>query len=380
MLGVPGVAARTFTALHREGISVSLISQASSEHSICLSIPESDAARARQSLLDAFREEVARREIDGVEVRGGLATLAVVGLGMAGTPGIAARVFSALAAEGINIVAIAQGSSELNISLVIEAEGTARAQRAIHSAFQLAKIGGGAVPVGAETDVVLLGFGLIGKTLARLILSSKGKGQGPHKSGLRLVAVIDRGGFVFKQKGLSARSCGSLAAAKEAGRSLGEAAGGTAATPAEALTQLSRYALSRPILVDVTANDTLPLLHQALPAGMDLVLANKRPLSRATAGDRRLAAGAGEGRAAPALRGHGGGGAANPGSTYRKLLESGDKVLKSKGACRGRWVSCSRSWSGAGPSRRRCARPAPAATRSRTPGTTWGGPTWRARR
>ncbi len=329
MLGVPGVAARTFAALHKESISVSLISQASSEHSICFSVPEGEATRARGSLLLAFREEIARHEIDDVEVRGGLATLAVVGLGMAGTPGIAARVFSALSAEGINIVAIAQGSSELNISLVIEAKGVARAQRCIHDAFQLSKIGGGAVPATAETDVILLGFGLIGRTLARLLPSSRKKG-----TALRLVAVIDRGGFVFRQKGVSPQLLKQLLAAKDAGTSLAEATDGIRATPEQALAQLSRYALSRPILVDVTANDTLPLLLSVLPAGMDLVLANKRPLSgkrrdadqlkeAATRAGRRLRFEATVGAGLPIL------------DTYRKLEESGDKVLKIEGCLSG---------------------------------------------
>ncbi|HKA35469.1 MAG TPA: aspartate kinase, partial [Thermoanaerobaculia bacterium] len=74
MLGVPGIAARTFAALHRDGISVSLISQASSEHSICLSVPEAQAPQARASLLEAFAEEISRREIDGVELAAGLST------------------------------------------------------------------------------------------------------------------------------------------------------------------------------------------------------------------------------------------------------------------------------------------------------------------
>src|SRR2546422_2691402 len=94
MLGVPGIAARTFAAVHRKGISVSLITQASSEHSICFGVPEAAAEGARASLIEEFQSEIARREIDGVEVRPGVATLVVVGLGMAGTPGIAARVRS----------------------------------------------------------------------------------------------------------------------------------------------------------------------------------------------------------------------------------------------------------------------------------------------
>src|SRR5256714_15466998 len=117
MLGVPGIAARAFAAVHNEGISVSLISQASSEQSICFSVPEDQAERARRRLDEAFRREIGRQEIDRVEVRAGAATLVVVGLGMAGTPGIAARVFSALAEAKNNVIAIAQSSSELELSL-----------------------------------------------------------------------------------------------------------------------------------------------------------------------------------------------------------------------------------------------------------------------
>jgi len=90
MLGVPGIAARTFAALHGRRISVSLISQASSEHSICFSVPEPLAEAARQGLLEEFQHEISGREIDGVEVSPGMATIAVVGLGMQGTPGVAA--------------------------------------------------------------------------------------------------------------------------------------------------------------------------------------------------------------------------------------------------------------------------------------------------
>jgi len=138
MLGVPGIAARTFSAVHHQGISVSLISQASSEQSICFSVPQEQAQRARSGLLETFHHEIARQEIDGVEVRTGAATLVVVGMGLARTPGIAARVFTALAAAKVNIIAIAQGSSELNLSLVVEGKDVGSALRAVHAAFQLA--------------------------------------------------------------------------------------------------------------------------------------------------------------------------------------------------------------------------------------------------
>src|SRR5438270_1999081 len=200
MLGVPGIAARTFAAVHHEGISVSLITQASSEHSICFSVPEESAERARKSLEETFRPEIARQEIDGVEVQRGLATLVVVGLGMAGTPGIASRVFSALAEARINVIATAQGSSELNLSLVVDAKDAPRAQRAVHAAFQLSKIGGGAVAHPERTDVVLLGFGQIGRTLAPMIAKVK-----QDSLTLRIVGLIDTSGLVFDARGLSPR-------------------------------------------------------------------------------------------------------------------------------------------------------------------------------
>ena len=112
---------------------------------------------------------------------------------MAGHRGIAARVFAALADAGINIVAIAQGSSELNISFVVAAKDAAPAQRAVHAAFQLAKIGGGSATRAAHRDVVLLGFGQIGRALAGIMAKSRrsvgGKRNGASK--LRLAAAID---------------------------------------------------------------------------------------------------------------------------------------------------------------------------------------------
>ena len=325
MLGVPGIAARTFAAVHHEEVSVSLISQASSEHSICFSVPAESAKRARQSLEETFAREIARQEIDGVEVRTGLATLVVVGLGMAGTPGIAARVFSALAEAGINVIATAQGSSELNLSLVVEGRDAARAQRAVHAAFQLSKIGGGAVAQPERTDVVLLGFGQIGRALAPMIAKVKRKGLT-----LRIVGLIDRSGVVFDARGLSPRRLATLAAAKARRSPLARAPGGRRAGAGDAVTFIARHALANPILVDLTAADTTETLKGALAAGMHVVLANKRPvaadrrvyeelLAAAHAHGRRVLLEATVGAGLPII------------DTYQKLVESGDRVLKIEG-------------------------------------------------
>ena len=336
MLGVPGIAARTFEALHLQGISVSLISQSSSEQSICFSVPEGAAPRARERLTEEFRDQIARGEIDGIDSRSGLATVAVVGIGMAGHLGIAARVFAALAEAKINIVAIAQGSSELNISFVVAAKDVAAAQRAVHGAFQLSKIGGGAAARAAHTDTVLLGFGQIGRALAKIMArgqSSKSTKDG-KKSKLRLVAAIDRHGFVFDPNGLPPRVVAALSAAKEKGKSLAEMPGGRAAAPADALAALAEHALGDPILVDVTADESTPLIRQALGAGMDVVLANKRPISGPRAESEALAAlaeSAGRRLLTEATVGAG----LPIFDTHRKLVESGDRVLKIEGCLSG---------------------------------------------
>ncbi|MCC6929675.1 MAG: bifunctional aspartate kinase/homoserine dehydrogenase I [Gemmatimonadaceae bacterium] len=329
MLGVPGIAARTFAALHHERVSVSLISQASSEHSICFSVPEASAETARRALLAAFAQEIAHRDIDGVEMHPGVSTLAVVGLGMSGTPGIAARVFDALATGGINVVAIAQGSSELNISVVVDSRDATAAVRRIHGAFQLNRIGGGRLVRHDQVDVVLLGFGQIGRALARMLPRARQDGVT-----LRIVGAIDRSGFVFDPGGFSTRRLQQLVAHKASGKGLATVAGAQGATASEAVREIARHALAHPILVDVTADDTVGALTLALSSGMDLVMANKRPLGGPLADARALldlAATQGRrmlhettvGAGLPII------------DTFHKLVESGDRVLTIEGCTSG---------------------------------------------
>jgi aspartokinase/homoserine dehydrogenase 1 len=156
MIGVPGTAERLFRALHDAGVSVSLISQASSEHSICVAVPGFLAERARNVIADAFAEELDSSQIQKVDVSEAQSIVAVVGDGMAGTPGVAARFFGTLGRAGINIRAIAQGSSERNISAVVDSTDATRALRAAHSGFYLS----------AKTlSIGMIGPGSVGKTL-----------------------------------------------------------------------------------------------------------------------------------------------------------------------------------------------------------------------
>jgi aspartate kinase len=140
MMGVPGIAARTFAAVASQGANILMISQASSEQSICFVVPDSDAVRVTDGLEHTFADEIKRRLIDRVTVEREIVIVAVVGEGMRGTPGIAARLFGALGEHSVNVIAVAQGSSEANISLVLADADARPALKYIHDAFKLSQV------------------------------------------------------------------------------------------------------------------------------------------------------------------------------------------------------------------------------------------------
>src|SRR6202453_3216896 len=156
MIGVPGTAQRLFGALRDAGISVILISQASSEHSICFAIPEAQAVRAEEAVRRAFDAELRDGQIQHVEIGLGMSILAVVGDGMAGSHGVAAKVFNSLGDASISVKAIAQGASERNISVVVDGKVGAKALRAGHAAFYLSP---------NTLSIGLIGPGTVGRVL-----------------------------------------------------------------------------------------------------------------------------------------------------------------------------------------------------------------------
>jgi len=139
MAGVPGVAARVFEALAEAGINIVMISQGSSETNITMVVPEGEVDRCRQILVDALESD---ETVKSIEVDDDVSVVSVVGSGMRGTPGVAGRVFSAVASRGINVMMIAQGSSELNISFVVKRKDCPEALRAIHEEFSLSRMPG----------------------------------------------------------------------------------------------------------------------------------------------------------------------------------------------------------------------------------------------
>src|SRR5918993_1454923 len=163
MIGVPGTADRLFGALRDAGVSVMLISQGSSEHSICFAVREEAAEQVRTVVERAFAVELSEGQVQRVGVTKGCAIVAVVGDDMAGMPGSAGRFFGPLGVAGLNVRAIAQGASERNISAVIDAKDMTRAIRAVHSSFYLS----------AKTvSIGVLGPGHVGGALLDQIASA----------------------------------------------------------------------------------------------------------------------------------------------------------------------------------------------------------------
>ncbi len=137
IVGLPDVLARSFAATAALRTNVLLVSQSSSQNDICFVISSTDEKRTVEALRDAFAPEIAEQTVEHVSSNSGIAIVAVVGENMQGIPGIAGRTFSALGREGISIIAIAQGSSEYNISLVVDATAMQRAMLTLHKEFRL---------------------------------------------------------------------------------------------------------------------------------------------------------------------------------------------------------------------------------------------------
>lgn len=157
MVGVPGTAERMFRALAAQKVNVILISQASSEHTICFAVATADVPQARKAIQEEFRYEL-QGQLTALDESPDQTIVAIVGEGMKGTPGVAGKVFQALGRNNVNVTAIAQGASERNISFVINSKQKVRALNVIHQAFFEKK---------KRLDLVVIGVGNIGATLLR---------------------------------------------------------------------------------------------------------------------------------------------------------------------------------------------------------------------
>lgn len=323
MTGIPGVAGQAFTTLSEAGHSVSMISQASSESSICFVVPEAEAKHAVAALERVFQPGRKLHLIDRITARPGVALIAVVGLGMRGHAGIAARTFSAISGAGVNIIAIAQGSSELNITVAVDESGATAALRALHDEYQLHKVRPLADSAGREAALTLLGFGQIGRELARQIVAQQPQLRRDGVD-LRITGVADRSGVKIDEKGFSPAALQRFARQKAAGAPI-------EGQQLDALWPLPSY---RPILVDLTSDETGELLLEAMRHGFNVVLANKKPLAGPQASFDRLIETAKE--RGLSLRYEATAGAGLPVlDTIAKLQQAGDKIQSIAGCFSG---------------------------------------------
>lgn len=268
MLGVTGIAGRLFGALARDGISVILISQASSEHSICFALEPAAMVRARRRVDAEFEFERRAGAIDPLIAEEDYSVIAAVGETMRETPGIAGQLFDVLGRNGISVRAIAQGSSELNISLVVARADEERALRLIHDAFFLPRI--------RTAQVFIAGTGRVGAALLDQLASESAK-LGERVGVRLLIGGIARSKFaVIEQDGIA------LSRWRDQVESATESAA-----------DLVAAALSSPnahrIFVDCTANpDVAAAYEPLLRNGVAIVSANKIALSGSMESYQRL--------------------------------------------------------------------------------------------
>ena len=194
MFGVTGTAMRVFGTLAREGINIILITQASSEHSICFAVAPKDSNGAKRIIEEEFRLEIETKQIDHPIVETNLSVIAVVGENMRKTPGISGRLFQALGKNGINVITIAQGSSELNISVVVPKQDEIKALNAIHDSFFLSET--------RSINLFVVGTGLVGSALLRQLNDHYQFLKNERQIELKLVALTNTRKNVFNVDGI----------------------------------------------------------------------------------------------------------------------------------------------------------------------------------
>ncbi len=197
MVGVAGISARLFGALSSSKVNVILITQGSSEHTISFAVKPADAIIAKKAIDAAFDLEIKAHMIDPVIVEEKLSIIAVIGENMRNTPGVSGRLFQAFGKNGISAVATAQGSSELNISVVIHKENLNKALNALHQSFFLSDI--------KTLNVFMIGVGLIGGTLLKQIEKQAAHLKRSRSLEINLVAVSNSKKMFFNEDGISTK-------------------------------------------------------------------------------------------------------------------------------------------------------------------------------
>ncbi|MDR2601419.1 MAG: bifunctional aspartate kinase/homoserine dehydrogenase I [Spirochaetaceae bacterium] len=207
LYGRAGFASRLFVALGRRNVNIILITQASSEYSICFAINPVDEDAALSAVREEFATELREGSMEPPEAEGGLSVIAVVGSRMKSSSGIAGKVFHALGRSGVNVVAIAQGSSEINISAVIPQKDKARAMNAVHEAFFLSGV--------RSVNLFLAGVGLIGGELLKQIAAQREQLEQKYKIRIRVTGLANSRNMTFNEEGVQLNKAKEILASGE---------------------------------------------------------------------------------------------------------------------------------------------------------------------
>ncbi len=258
MIGVSGISARFFGALARANVNVIMITQSSSEHSICIAVTEDQAEAAKQAIEHEFRYELRDDLVQAVQMEQDLFIAAVVGNGMRRQPGISGQIFDTLGQNGINVAAIAQGSSERNISIVVDRKNKTQTLNTLHDAFFLSEI--------KSVNLFLAGVGLIGSRLLQLIQKQAQNLLEKHKINLQLIGVSNSKRFFIDENGISLDEWKKklLNSNKEA--DIGEF-----------VQQIANMNLPNSTFIDCTASDEVSGIYsEVLKSNVSIATANKK--------------------------------------------------------------------------------------------------------
>lgn len=257
MVGVTGISARLFGALARQNISVILISQASSENSISFAIDSASSEKAETAIRLEFEREIQLDQINKITIENNLAIVAIVGENMKHATGVAGKLFNTIGKNGINIIAIAQGASELNISWVVKISDLRKTLNVVHESFFLSE--------NVELNVFLLGIGLVGGNLLEQIKQQQSKLLKEKHLKIKLAGVANSKKMLFNREGID------IATFRE--KMMEE---GHASSLEQFKNEIIGLNMYNSIFVDCTANDQAAGLYaELLNANVSIVTANK---------------------------------------------------------------------------------------------------------
>ena len=315
MIGIPGVAHKLFGALRAVDVSVVMISQASSEHSICFAVPQSEAELAKRTVAETFFAEMQRGEVQTVDSRDSCCIVAMVGDGMIERLGMSGKFFSALGKAGVNVRAIAQGSSERNISAVIEQHEATKALQALHSAFYLSS---------QTLSIGVIGTGLIGRTFLDQLAARVAELRRERGIDLRVRGIMNTKRMILHDRQLPLDSWQDELRASS-----------TEADVETFVNHVHAAHLPHTVLIDATASDALPGYYESwLSRGINVITPNKKCNAGPMASYRSLRETARKsqryflyetnvGAGLPVIH------------TLRDLIETGDEIIRIEGVLSG---------------------------------------------